>query len=206
MKGRVGEEFRGVVTGVTSFGLFVTLETLYVEGLIHISELGAEYFQHNDIVHELRGERTGRRFRLYDPVSVLVSRVDLDARRIEFRLVPSLVRTTRKSRPDLADDDAIGLVAADDWDNSLSPPGQPSEDNLALPGQIRRDVLIPGRPSRSGGQTRKAARTGGKSSVASAGKSPIKTAKKPSAKSPSKSAAKPGRAARASKSKSGRRG
>ena len=96
MRSRVGEQFRGTVTGVTSFGLFITLDSLYVEGLVHVSELGAEYFQHNEVLHELRGERTGVRFRLYDPVSVLVSRVDLDGRRIEFRLVPSVVRSVRK--------------------------------------------------------------------------------------------------------------
>jgi ribonuclease R len=96
MRSRVGEQFRGTVTGVTSFGLFITLDSLYVEGLVHVSELGAEYFQYNEVLHELRGERTGVRFRLYDPVSVLVSRVDLDGRRIEFRLVPSVVRSVRK--------------------------------------------------------------------------------------------------------------
>lgn len=98
MKDRVGETFEGTVTGVAPFGLFVTLESLYVEGLIHVSELGAEYFQHNEVVHELRGERTGRRFRLYDVVQVQVSRVDLDARRIEFRLVPSLTRAVKRGK------------------------------------------------------------------------------------------------------------
>jgi ribonuclease R len=54
---------------------------------VHVSELGSEYFQYNDAAHELRGERTGRRFRLTDELHVQVSRVDLEARRIEFRLV-----------------------------------------------------------------------------------------------------------------------
>jgi len=84
---RVGETFSGCVTGVTSFGIFVTLDTLYVEGLVHISELGSDYFQFNDALHELRGERTGIRYRLTDAVQVQVARVDLEARRIEFRLV-----------------------------------------------------------------------------------------------------------------------
>ena len=87
VKERVGETFSGKVTGVTSFGIFVTLETLYVEGLVHVSELGSEYFQFNDALHELRGERTGMRYRLTDAVQVQVARVDLEARRIEFRLV-----------------------------------------------------------------------------------------------------------------------
>ena len=83
----MGEDFSGTVTGVASFGIFVTLDTLHVEGLVHVSELGGEYFQFNDALHELRGERTGMRYRLTDKVQVQVSRVDLEARRIEFRLV-----------------------------------------------------------------------------------------------------------------------
>ena len=87
VKERVGEDFSGTVTGVASFGIFVTLDTLHVEGLVHVSELGGEYFQFNDGLHELRGERTGMRYRLTDKVQVQVARVDLEARRIEFRLV-----------------------------------------------------------------------------------------------------------------------
>ena len=87
VKERVGETFSGRVTGVASFGIFVTLDTLHVEGLVHVSELGTEYFQFNEALHELRGERTGIRYRLTDAVQVQVARVDLEARRIEFRLV-----------------------------------------------------------------------------------------------------------------------
>lgn len=86
----VGEIFSGKVSGVTTFGLFVTLDTLYVEGLVHISELGSDYFQYNEGLHELRGERTGKRYRLTDPVQVQVTRVDLEARRIEFALVKGI--------------------------------------------------------------------------------------------------------------------
>jgi ribonuclease R len=83
----IGEVFSGKVTGVTSFGLFITLDNLYVEGLVHISELGSEYFQYNESMHELRGERTGKRYRLTDEVHVQITRVDLEARRIDFALV-----------------------------------------------------------------------------------------------------------------------
>jgi ribonuclease R len=75
------------VTGVASFGIFITLDTLFVEGMVHVSELGSDYFQYNESMKELRGERTGMRYRLTDAVQVQVSRVDLEARRIEFRLV-----------------------------------------------------------------------------------------------------------------------
>lgn len=87
VKERVGEVFSGRVTGVASFGVFITLDTLFVEGMVHVSELGSDYFQFNEAMHELRGERTGIRYRLTDAVQVQVARVDLEARRIEFRLV-----------------------------------------------------------------------------------------------------------------------
>ncbi len=87
MRERLGEEFSGTVTAVTSFGLFVTLDGLYVEGLVHITELGGEYFRYDELRQELRGERTGVRFVLGSKVVVQVSRVDLDGRRIDFRLV-----------------------------------------------------------------------------------------------------------------------
>ncbi|WP_237173802.1 ribonuclease R [Paracandidimonas lactea] len=87
VKERVGEVFSGRVTGVASFGIFITLDTLFVEGMVHVSELGSDYFQYNEAMNELRGERTGMRYRLTDAVQVQVSRVDLEARRIEFRLV-----------------------------------------------------------------------------------------------------------------------
>lgn len=86
MRERVGEVFGGAVTGVTAFGIFVTLDELYVEGLVHVSELGSDYFQYNEALYELRGERTGVRYRLTDRVRVQIARVDLESRRIEFRL------------------------------------------------------------------------------------------------------------------------
>ena len=76
-----------MVSSVTSFGLFVTLDSMYVEGLVHITELGGEYFRFDEARQELRGERTGLRYALGTRVQVQVSRVDLDGRRIDFRLV-----------------------------------------------------------------------------------------------------------------------
>jgi ribonuclease R len=87
MREHLGEEFSGVVSSVTSFGLFVTLDAMYVEGLVHITELGGEYFRFDEGRQELRGERTGIRYALGSRVQVQVSRVDLDGRRIDFRLV-----------------------------------------------------------------------------------------------------------------------
>lgn len=87
MREHLGEEFGGIVTAVTSFGIFVTLDAMYVEGLVHITELGGEYFRFDEARQELRGERTGIRYALGSRVQVQVSRVDLDGRRIDFRLV-----------------------------------------------------------------------------------------------------------------------
>ncbi|MGE8320440.1 MAG: ribonuclease R [Comamonas sp.] len=87
MREHLGEEYSGVVTAVTTFGLFVTLDELYVEGLVHITELGGEYFRFDEVRQELRGERTGIRYSIATRVQVQVSRVDLDGRKIDFRLV-----------------------------------------------------------------------------------------------------------------------
>lgn len=87
IRDKLGEEFTGTISGVAPFGIFVQLDALYIEGLVHVTELGADYFQYDEARHELRGERTGIRYQLTDRVTVQVSRVDLDARKIDLRLV-----------------------------------------------------------------------------------------------------------------------
>ena len=87
MREHLGEEYSGVVTSATGFGIFVTLDSLYVEGLVHITELGGEYFRFDEARQELRGERTGIRYAIGTRVQIQVSRVDLDGRKIDFRLV-----------------------------------------------------------------------------------------------------------------------
>lgn len=87
MREHLGEEYGGVVSAATGFGIFVTLDAMYVEGLVHITELGEEYFKFDEARQELRGERTGIRYAIGARVRVQVSRVDLDGRRIDFRLV-----------------------------------------------------------------------------------------------------------------------
>ena len=84
MKEHVGGVFTGAVTGVTSFGLFVTLDDYFVDGLVHISELGRDYFQFDAARHMLLGERSGKRFRLADRMKVKLVRVDLETRKIDF--------------------------------------------------------------------------------------------------------------------------
>ena len=87
MREHLGEEYSGVVTAATTFGIFVTLDAMYVEGLVHITELGGEYYRFDEARQELRGERTGIRYAIGTRVQVQVSRVDLDGRKIDFRLM-----------------------------------------------------------------------------------------------------------------------
>lgn len=86
MQDRVGETFAGVITAVTGFGIFVELRDIYVEGLVHVTALPADYYHFDPVHHRLSGERSGRNFRLGDSVEVKVMRVDLDERKIDFEL------------------------------------------------------------------------------------------------------------------------
>ena len=108
MREHLGEEFSGVVSSVTSFGVFVTLDAMYVEGLVHITELGGDYFRFDEARQELRGERSGVRYGIGARVRVQVSRVDLDGRRIDFRLVrdgeDALLQSSRTGRGQGKDD------------------------------------------------------------------------------------------------------
>ncbi|MCS6766759.1 MAG: ribonuclease R [Candidatus Protistobacter heckmanni] len=113
MRDKLGGEYSGTVSAVTGFGIFVQLDELYVEGLVHVTELGSDYFEYDEARNELRGQRTGIRYRLTDRVRVQVSRVDLDARKIDFTLVhepasgrPTIQRTAaREDREALAADE-----------------------------------------------------------------------------------------------------
>jgi len=87
MQDRVGEIFTGSVSAVVPFGLFVALDEVFVEGLVHISELGRDYFHFDETRHELSGERSGVRYRLSDRITVQLVRVDLETNKIDFRLV-----------------------------------------------------------------------------------------------------------------------
>ena len=87
MQDHVGSEFYGIVSGVTNFGLFVTLDELYVDGLVHISDLGQDYFTFDAAKHTLRGERSGVKYQLAGRVKVKVVRVNLEQAKIDFTLV-----------------------------------------------------------------------------------------------------------------------
>ena len=93
MSDRVGEEFDGIISGVTSFGVFVELNEVFVDGLIHITALGNDYYHFDPARHRLIGERTRGIYRLGDAIRVKVVRVDLDEARIDFEPVSMLQKT-----------------------------------------------------------------------------------------------------------------
>ncbi|MFH0935086.1 MAG: ribonuclease R, partial [Pseudomonadota bacterium] len=86
MRDHLGSVFDGTISSVTGFGLFVALDDLYVEGLVHVSELGADYYHFDAAKHQMLGERTGKRYRLGDRVRVKVVRVDMESTKIDFVL------------------------------------------------------------------------------------------------------------------------
>ena len=92
MADKLGESFRGYVTGVQAFGLFVELDEVYVQGLVHVSSMTDDYYQFNEKAHTIKGENTGKAYRLGDRVEVQVVKVDLEQRKIDFALVDVLQR------------------------------------------------------------------------------------------------------------------
>ena len=102
MMDKIGEEFSGIISAVTSFGFFVELADIYVEGLVHISNLGQDYFHFDPTSHQLKGERTNTNYRLGDTVKIRVVRVDLDEKKMDFELIykeGSVKKVTESDKP-----------------------------------------------------------------------------------------------------------
>lgn len=113
---RTGEEYEAVVSAATNFGLFVELQPLYVEGLVHITELGEDYFHYDNARHCLKGERTGKVYRLGDRLKVQVAQVKLDDRKVDLRFIESLtphVENDADADADQTDESSIGDDKAD---------------------------------------------------------------------------------------------
>lgn len=104
----IGQQFSGIVTGVTSFGLFVQLADLLIDGLVHVTALKRDYYQFDPIRHRLVGETTKRSYQLGDRLQVEVARVDMEERKIDFNLIENLStnsgdsKKTRARKPGLA--------------------------------------------------------------------------------------------------------
>jgi ribonuclease R len=92
MKGKVGEVFDGVISGVTAFGFFAELKDIFVEGLVRVTSLHDDYYQYHEKQYCLMGERTHQTFRIGDEVRVRVDRVDVERRHIDFGLVEKMDR------------------------------------------------------------------------------------------------------------------
>ncbi len=105
MQSHIGNNYKGEVSSITNFGLFVRLDEVFVEGLIHITELGEDYFHYDHAKQKMVGERTGKVFSIGDNVEINVAKVDIDLRRIDFSLKnigknkPKVRAKTRKNKP-----------------------------------------------------------------------------------------------------------
>jgi ribonuclease R len=100
MADKVGDEFDGYITGVTAFGLFIELIEHFVEGMVHVSTMADDYYRFVERAHILRGENTGRVYRLGDRVAVQVIKVDMERRQIDLGLAEILnkVRQSEQNR------------------------------------------------------------------------------------------------------------
>jgi ribonuclease R len=211
MKDRLGEEFTGVVSGVTPFGIFVQLDELFVEGLVHVTGLGQDYFQYDEARHELRGERSGKVYGLTTPVTVQVAKVDLEARKIDLVLaqpegsLPAPVERARaaaangqESKPprrrkakDAANGSANGALQVSAQE-ARGTPAEPPAASFSASDESEEDIVFvppPTRRSRGGrnagnGGNGSSGGNGGGNRGAGTGKNaaPKTAAKKPAAK------------------------
>ena len=98
MQQHLGDEFVGIISAVTEFGLFVTLKDLYVDGMIHVSQLGEDFFLYDQASQSLIGQNRGQSFSLGDEVKIQVAGVNLEERKIDFQLVQQLTHLGRMIR------------------------------------------------------------------------------------------------------------
>jgi len=152
----VGSEFDGIVTAVTSFGLFVELKGLYVEGLIHVSSLKSDYYLFDNARHRLKGERTGLVYKLGDSVRVQVIRVDLDDRKIDLELLAGGVG--RKSRRTGRSAKREKILAA--WSEEFERQGGAANSGKDKDVKVKKKGKRPDKQTRSGGKGHKKHKTG----------------------------------------------
>ena len=150
MREHLGEEYGGVVTSVTTFGLFVTLDAMYVEGLVHITELGGEYFRFDEARQELRGERSGIRYAIGTRVRIQVSRVDLDGRKIDFRLV----REGEELLKGALRDKGVGRAALGDSKEGESLRATSRSTSRKLAGSLDKPAKVSSRLSKAASKSR----------------------------------------------------
>ncbi len=120
MAGHVGEEFEALITGVQEFGFFCQVVDIPAEGLVHVSSLANDYYYLDSAIHALIGRRSGREFRLGAPVRVIVARVDVDRRQLDFRLAN--VKSPTRSKPTKP---TVASGKARKASSAVPPPGSP---------------------------------------------------------------------------------
>ena len=152
MQDKVGEQFDGVISGVKEFGVFVQLNDIFIDGLVHVTALGDDYYHFDPLHFQLIGERSGRRFRLGDRVRISVVRVSLDDAKIDFELCGN-TGGQQKSKA------------------GKSKPGK-SRPEKSKPGKSRPEKSKPGKSKPGGGKGKNRKRTkarhrGGKSGQSS---------------------------------------
>ena len=143
MADKVGDEFEGYITGVTSFGLFIELIEHFVEGLVHVSTMADDYYRFQERAHVLRGENTGRIYRLGDKVSVQVIKVDMERRQVDLGLTEILdrVRESERNR---------GPRVSRAGHRGASSPGSTRGKTTKTKRQEKRRAQRPGRRERAG--------------------------------------------------------
>jgi ribonuclease R len=136
MQDKIGEIFSGSIASVVPFGIFVALDDVFIEGLVHVSELGTDYFHFDDASHTMVGERSGKRYRLSDRINVQLVRVDLATNKIDFRLAESAsskVIGTSKSAPAGKGGDKGGDKGREGRNNKTSSPAPSKSTRAAKP-------------------------------------------------------------------------
>ncbi|WP_422135694.1 ribonuclease R [Endozoicomonas sp. ALD040] len=177
MQQHIGQTYSGVISSVTGFGLFVALDDIYVEGLVHVTSLPDDYYHYDAVHHRMVGERTGRSYRLGDDIEVMVASVNLDDQKIDFELStgtaqrPSRSRKSRKS-PSKGGKPLTSVAKSRAAKRALLDAAKSEESGKKTTGKKKK-------PTRK--QKTRAKSTGKKSGKSSAGKKP-ETNKKSSAK------------------------
>lgn len=175
-----GEVFEGIISGVTSFGFFVELSDLYVEGLVHVSSLNSDYYQYDAQKHRLIGERTGTRFGLGDSVTVQVAAINLEERKVDLLLVKSEGPKKRRT------------LHKKDEEQDRARPKKRNKDASPTEPSLKKRGSRSGGKERSGGDTRSKKGGGAKKTgreKSGAGKSTGRSGKQP--KSPQVPGAEP---------------
>lgn len=139
----IGETFEGKISGITHFGIFVTLDDFFIDGLVHISEVGDDYFEYDEVMQQLVGRRSGRTVKLGEKIQVLVAKVNLEERQIDFMPVS---------------DDAPGTRGRKPTGKSRKPIGKPTGKPTGKKATSAHSSKPSGKKARTGSATSKAAK------------------------------------------------